>query len=209
MRTDFNYWQKLMRELKIAEDLTAFYELLIQSYSNPSRAYHNLTHLGECLRQFDECVAVQTIASAPLIEASLWFHDVVYDSTSAENEERSADLAVGVLSSGGLQNDELMEIKRFILITKGHQPGDNPSSRWITDIDLSILGQPPSRFNEYEAQIRAEYNWVSADLYREKRSEILQSFLARDSIFSTAHFRDRYETQARKNLEELNRRLTS
>ena len=37
-------------------------------------------------------------------------------------------------------------------------------------------------------------------IYVMKRKAVLSSFLARTSIYSTAYFRERYETQARINL---------
>jgi predicted metal-dependent HD superfamily phosphohydrolase len=70
----------------------------------------------------------------------------------------------------------------------------------LVDVDLSILGAPPGRFDEYEQQIREEYAWVPDFVFRRKRAEILEGFLARPAIFSTAHFRSRYERQARENL---------
>jgi predicted metal-dependent HD superfamily phosphohydrolase len=69
------------------------------------------------------------------------------------------------------------------------------------DIDLSILGQPPERFWEYESQIRREYEWVPENVFTEKGAEILQRFLSRKSIYGTAFFFDKYKRQARINLE--------
>ncbi|ERH51634.1 hypothetical protein O203_23235 [Ectopseudomonas chengduensis] len=48
--------------------------------------------------------------------------------------------------------------------------------------------------------MRAEYAWVSGFVYRMKRRSVLQSFSARSMIYSTDHFRARYEAQARINL---------
>jgi len=41
---------------------------------------------------------------------------------------------------------------------------------------------------------------VPGFVYRMKRRSVLQSFLARPTIYSTDHFRARYEAQARINL---------
>jgi predicted metal-dependent HD superfamily phosphohydrolase len=68
------------------------------------------------------------------------------------------------------------------------------------DIDLSILGQPPERFWEYESQIRREYEWVPENVFTEKRAEILQQFLSRKTIYGTSYFFEKYERQARINL---------
>jgi predicted metal-dependent HD superfamily phosphohydrolase len=70
----------------------------------------------------------------------------------------------------------------------------------LVDVDLWILGAPPERFDEYEKQVREEYGWVPGLIYRRKRRAILESFVARQTIYSTERFIQRYEVQARANL---------
>jgi len=53
---------------------------------------------------------------------------------------------------------------------------------------------------EYEAQVREEYGWVPALIYRRKRRQVLESIAARPTIYNTAAFVQRYEKQARENL---------
>ena len=79
----------------------------------------------------------------------------------------------------------------------------------MVDVDLSILGQNEKRFVEYEAGIRAEYSWVTPDSLNAKRAEILQKFLDRGRIYSTQQFFDKFERQARRNLERSIRRIAS
>ncbi len=50
-------------------------------------------------------------------------------------------------------------------------------TKYLIDIDLSILGSPLDKFYDYEKNIRKEYEFVPIDLFREKRSELLKSFL--------------------------------
>ena len=71
----------------------------------------------------------------------------------------------------------------------------------LVDADLSILGAQPARFREYEAQVRSEYGWVPDAMFRSTRAKILKEFLARPHLYCTAHFRERYEAQARRNLQ--------
>jgi predicted metal-dependent HD superfamily phosphohydrolase len=79
-------------------------------------------------------------------------------------------------------------------------PG-TPDQQLLVDIDLSILGAPQARFDEYERQVRREYAWVDEPIFRSVRSSILKEFLARPSIYSTTSFRDRLENSARENLK--------
>lgn len=75
------------------------------------------------------------------------------------------------------------------------------------DVDLSILGAASERFDEYERQIRAEYAWVPGVVFRAARRKLLQGFLARPSIFSTARLISAYEARARANLQRALERL--
>ena len=77
----------------------------------------------------------------------------------------------------------------------------------LVDADLWILGSPQERFDEYEVQVREEYGWVPGPIYRRKRREILQGFLARATIYGTERFVQRHEPQARVNLARALARL--
>jgi predicted metal-dependent HD superfamily phosphohydrolase len=68
------------------------------------------------------------------------------------------------------------------------------------DVDLAILGADAARFDEYEKQVREEYRWVPAMLYRRTRKAILQGFLSRPTIYRMPLFIERYERPARENL---------
>jgi predicted metal-dependent HD superfamily phosphohydrolase len=71
----------------------------------------------------------------------------------------------------------------------------------LVDADLSILGTQPARFQEYEAQVRKEYGWVPDAMFRSNRAKILKALLDRFHLYCTAPFRERYEAQARRNLQ--------
>jgi predicted metal-dependent HD superfamily phosphohydrolase len=177
-------------------DATTWYARLSNAYSEPHRHYHNQQHIAECLREFD---GTRAVAENPaLVEAAIWFHDVVYDPRAGDNEERSADWATEFFRGSNASHLGEM-VKRLVLVTK-HHVASTPDEALLIDIDLSILGQPRGRFVEYEQQIRQEYSWVPANLFAENRSAILRRFLERLRIFTTEHFFSRYEAHARENL---------
>ena len=70
----------------------------------------------------------------------------------------------------------------------------------MCDIDLAILGAEPWRFDQYDAAIRREYEWVPEDVYRRERARVLAGFLERPRIYHTPYFHDILEVQARVNL---------
>ena len=135
------------------------------------------------------------------MELALWFHDAVYDPKAGDNEERSAAMAEQCLEGCKVGGPLVSAVVALVMVTKKHEVGANQDARLVRDVDLSILGRDKCRFAEYEEQIRREYAWVPEAVFSLKRAGILQRFLDHDQIFVTDFFRDRYERQARRNLE--------
>jgi len=98
-------------------------------------------------------------------------------------------------------------VAALVLATKTHEPSALRDAALVIDVDLSILGQRKERFEEFEAQIRREYDWVLESTFAAKRAEILERFLARKHIFATERFLAKFENQARGNLQESIKRL--
>ena len=204
MRTALTHWVQLWQRLGLAGDGAAWHGRLLAGYAESSRHYHGVQHLEECLTLLDEAKACgQAVANADAVELALWFHDAVYDSLAADNEECSASLAGTALAEANADPILVADITRLILATRIHQTNGFDDARWLIDIDLAILGQSQARFDEYECQIREEYAWVPPSVYSAKRSEIMAVFLARDAIYSTVYFRDRFESQSRTNIAGL------
>jgi predicted metal-dependent HD superfamily phosphohydrolase len=72
----------------------------------------------------------------------------------------------------------------------------------VTDIDLSILGQPPATYAIFERAIRREYWWVPHVRYVAARRRVLEGFLERPAIYHHRRFSEKYEAQARANIVE-------
>ncbi len=192
-------WAQVWRQGTTAGDPQPVYQELVSRYSEPQRHYHNLTHIGECLAEFD---SARQLAKDPVaVELAIWFHDAVYDPHAADNEERSADLGQQRIMQAGGGAELGKAVATLVLATKTHNPALHPDAPLLVDVDLSILGQPNERFQEYEAHIRREYEWVPGETFKVKRAEILERFLARDRIYATDHFFAKYEQQARSNLQ--------
>lgn len=203
MRTRLEHWQDLWQRLGLPGEGAGWHEKLMAAYVEPQRAYHTQQHLEECLMEFDAVKATGGIARPDVLEMALWFHDAVYETQAHDNEELSAAMAVEAL--GGHAAAE--EVRRLILLTKNHRPEDGTDDDWMIDIDLSVFGRPPERVLEYERQIRQEYAWVPAGVYREKQGEILAAFFNRPRIYLTDWFHARYDRAARENLALLIRLL--
>jgi predicted metal-dependent HD superfamily phosphohydrolase len=168
----------------------------------PGRAYHSFSHVQDCLAKLDRVNGLDAAAHRLLRYALLW-HDSVYDPTRTDNEDRSADRAARELRAAGLPAGDVEEVRRLILLTKGHRvaPDDRLGSLAVS-IDLSILGEAPERYRAYAEAIRREYAHVPDVLYRAGRKRVLESLLAADPLYPDPQFRERYEAQARRNMAD-------
>ncbi|MFN7145728.1 MAG: N-methyl-D-aspartate receptor NMDAR2C subunit [Myxococcota bacterium] len=170
---------------------------VLARWGEPHRAYHDRAHLAACLAAFGSVRALTTDPDAVAI--ALWYHDAVYDPRGHDNEGESAALARRHLGPAGARPDAVARVVGLIDATRHAAVPADDDARLLVDIDLGVLGAPPDRYARYEEEIRREYAWVPADVFRAKRAEILRGFLARPRIYATAAFADR-EAAARANL---------
>jgi predicted metal-dependent HD superfamily phosphohydrolase len=195
---DSHRFRRCWQALRAHGNAQLCFTRLEHAYAEPHRAYHNATHLLDCLQQFD-CVADQAIAPAEL-EFALWYHDAIYDPRVLDNEAQSAAWARRDLHAARVSPARIEAIDELIMATKHDGAALSPDAALLVDIDLSILGRSREEFEHYDRAIRKEYAWVPEDQYRAGRSAVLERFLARPTIYTTPWFRARYEKVARRNL---------
>ena len=192
-------WQSLWQSLSLVPSSHLLAELQT-AYTQTQRFYHSQQHLQECLSLLNE---VEHLAKQPAeLALALYFHDAIYNPQANDNEAQSAAWAVQVLTQCHAQQTLIQRIEQLIIATQHHTIAkDDVDGQLLLDIDLAILGQESTRFNEYEQQIRQEYAWVSEQDYRIGRSKVLTGFLQREWIYQTDYFRKRFEQQARLNIQ--------
>ncbi|WP_027145039.1 hypothetical protein [Mesorhizobium sp. WSM3626] len=180
-------------------------------YQATGRHYHNLAHIDAMLALAGD---YRTLLDDPeAVEAAIWFHDAIYDSRARDNEAQSAALAEQKLA-GRIDAGRLGRISAMILATATHQLplfDDAAAIRdasLFLDMDLSILGAAPEAFDAYERAVRREYGWVEEPMWRAGRGAVLKTFLARQHIFHTQEFRQRFEPEARQNIARSLQALT-
>lgn len=190
-------WARAWHNLSLSPP-SGLFERLLAAYDEPHRHYHSRQHLTECLGHFEDNLSLATAPGE--VELALWFHDAIYDLRGKNNEQRSADWALQALDSVGAAGDVQRRVYRLIMATRHDEEPTDADQRLLVDIDLAILGSSGARFREYDAQVREEYRWVPALIYRIERRRVLRRFLARPALYHTEAFRARYEQRARQNL---------
>jgi predicted metal-dependent HD superfamily phosphohydrolase len=171
---------------------------VLEAYSGPGRHYHNLRHIRQCRMELTRLRAVADDSAA--VDAAVLFHDCVYAPTRHDNEERSADVADGLLRPIGFPQPFLDNVRQIILATRHTAPPPSPDAALVMDADLSILGKSPDEFDDYERAIRLEYAHVSDEAFAAGRARVLRQFLDRRAIYHTLVFGAEYEARARENL---------
>lgn len=194
-------WKELFVSYEVQEEIAEkYFEQIIEKYSEKQRFYHNLSHIQALLKSGGKLKNYfQDYNSARL---AIWFHDLIYNTKKSNNEEKSAELAVKVLTELNIPIATINLVEKMIIATKTHSiNGLTEDGKIFLDLDLSILGASPEIYQQYHQAIRKEYSWVPWFLYRRSRKSILSGFLAREHIFFTNELA-KLEQIARQNISE-------
>ena len=196
---DQRRWDALCQRLRADANIESGYRQLVCYYSEGHRAYHNLTHVDDCLTQYD---SARHLADSPdQLEFAIWCHDVIYDTHASDNESQSSQWAKSVLYGAGVTKQIVDGVVELILATEHRTQPSSPDASLMVDIDLSILGRPSAEYDQYAQAIREEYAWVPKEAYAQGRISVLKSFLDRAAIYFTDHFQRQFEQTARGNLQ--------
>jgi predicted metal-dependent HD superfamily phosphohydrolase len=171
---------------------------VMAAWSEPHRRYHDLSHLAAVLGRVDALAAAADDADA--VRLAAWYHDVVYDPHSDENEARSAGRARAGLR--GLVDDErLAEVERLVLLTADHDPDpDDANGAVLCDADLAVLAAPPEAYAGYASAVRAEYGHLSDAEFTAGRIAVLERLLALPALYRLPEDDERWTATARANL---------
>jgi len=182
-------------------------------YNELRRAYHTLEHLQQLFSQFEQIK--HKLQQPSIIALALFYHDVIYEPTRADNELKSADYAQKVLSQY-LTDAQVEGIYKLIIMTADHQLNDadisdpsssnNSDAAYLLDMDLSVLGAAWSEYEQYAKAVRQEYSHVAEAKYRMGRTEVLAGLLAHPRLYFSDYYYQRLEVQAREN---IGREITS
>lgn len=173
---------------------------IIANHAGWHRRYHGLNHLGFLFQALE--TDAEQISDLPRLTYAAWFHDAVYKTWRKDNERASADWAQSALIEMGADRALTERVHALILATANHSSGgQDADDALFLDMDCAILGSDPAVYAEYVRQIRFEYGWVPGSRYKSGRRAFVKSQLDRPTIFHSNLYQDRYEAQARRNLQ--------
>ena len=209
-----NRWAKLMtrnnaKTYWFGKDRTNIFRKIFSEYSNRTRKYHNITHVSDCLVEFDFAKQAITLPFADEMETAIFYHDLIYNpKDKTGNELKSAQRAKSELTYLELSEQFNNKVYQLILATDHfHNSPTALEEQLIGDMDLAILGKSEKVFQQYERNIRREYSFVSDKDFKNGRTQALKYFHSQKTIFYTELFQNKYEAQARINLEKAIQKL--
>lgn len=188
---------------RYADDKGLMNELWLEiykNYSSKNRHYHTLQHLDNLLAQLSEIE--HQIQNWDTVLFSMYYHDIIYNSLKSNNEEKSTTLAEKRLKQISVSLGQIESCKNQILATKTHINSTDLDTNYFTDADLSILGQDWENYLHYSQSVRKEYAIYPDFIYNPGRKKVLQHFLEMDSIFKTDFFYQKFEEQAKSNIQK-------
>ncbi|MET0545196.1 MAG: hypothetical protein ABWZ40_02695 [Caulobacterales bacterium] len=183
----------------------AFAEI-IRAHSEPHRRYHGLGHLKAL---FSLLAQYAPAAAAPL-RFAVWWHDVIYEPMTPDNEERSAVMAKERLSAMGVESILIDAVEKLILATKNHWEGPSlGEGDLFLDADIAILGADGAAYDQYARDVRTEYSAVPEALFRGGRAKFLAGAMDRKPMFRTEIFERAFGDTARANMQREHARLSA
>lgn len=181
-------------------------ESLVAAYASPPRAYHNLDHVHEVLRHYQDIAAGPGWRKPREVYVAVCYHDAIYVAGRSDNEARSADLMRADCARYGLVDElDVDRVTELILMTARHgkleRRAVDAEAALFLDADMAIVGSGADAFGRYDAAIAEEYrSVVPAFVYTFKRKHFMRQLLASPRIFLSDYGHARWDGAARANL---------
>lgn len=200
-------WYKLCENYSDNFEMIGYLWMEIQkAYKHSSRHYHNFDHLNHMIKEAYKLK--DQIKEWDAFLFSIFYHDIVYQATRRDNEQKSAEKSVHCLNQLGVSAHQILLIERHIIATKAHLKSKNDDTNLLLDLDLAILASSEEYYKQYCESVRKEYRIYPDLLYYPGRKKVLKHFLEMDTIFKTDIGIKRFESKARLNIEQELRLLS-
>lgn len=151
------------------------------AHAQPALLYHNMPHTAEVVEATKNIAGHYNLNDRDffIVVTAAWFHDTGYlKNGSEQHEDKSAALAEGYLKSVGVNEADILEIKKCIVSTKMPQRPVSLLEKIICDADLFHLGT--SEFKAKSKLIKKEIEAlnnikIDPDEWRQKNLALLEA----------------------------------
>mmetsp|Transcript_6225 Transcript_6225/g.5347 ORF Transcript_6225/g.5347 Transcript_6225/m.5347 type:complete len:258 (+) Transcript_6225:956-1729(+) len=193
-----------------------WWTILRDSYCTHWRSYFNLNHIYQILEKFDLHYNEEIYSDEHklLIEIAIWFHRIVFiplaiDNTyNAEQSYIILKKFIDEIEDDILSKDQIDFLEKLTKSVHKHRQTEtyddsnlDSLNKFFLDIILVFLGFEEEVYKTFTTLVRKEYLWVEKSEFQLKRKIILQRLLDRERIFITDDIHEKFEEQARINLQ--------
>ena len=149
--------------------------MILDMWNESHRSFHTLDHLNDIISQINESYGNGKIneKQKEKLYLTALFHDIVYEPTRQDNEERSADFFMNLCIE---KNQDIIYIRDAILDTKTHQ-SSTPLSEKFNKFDMNVIERDFDSLLNWEHGIYEEYKVYGNDKYKINRLNFLESLL--------------------------------
>lgn len=163
---------ELLNKYKIKANATMLLDMWCESH----RAYHNLDHYMDIDTMIMDDFSKNKIdeKTCEKLRLTNLFHDIVYDPTRVDNEQKSSDFFLSVCMEKN--NKDILEINQAILDTSTHK-GTILLSEKFNKYDMNIVERNYDSLLKWEEGIHEEYKFAGNDLYKKGRLKFLENLV--------------------------------
>ncbi|KAF6217360.1 hypothetical protein GE061_001714 [Apolygus lucorum] len=200
-------WSALTKDLPPAKD--EWWTKIVASLNGPSRKCHNFDYLAQKFALYQ--TVKHLVRNGRAIEFALFFSYIEYGPMSANAHETNIQHFKQFASECGISlEDELVKDTLVLLecnsscMTDEHTKEGafgNEDKHYFLDLDMAVLGSDPDTYNQYWQNEKEENDIIPEAMYNSFRAKVLKTFLQIPNIYATKEFRDKYEENARANLQ--------
>ena len=149
--------------------------MLLDMWNESHRSFHTLDHLNDIIDQINESYGDGKIdeQQKEKLYLTALFHDIVYEPTRQDNEERSADFFMSLCNE---KTQDILDIRDAILDTKTHQ-SSTPLAETFNKFDMNIIERDFDQLLNWEHGIHEEYKVYGDDAYKAGRLQFIGSLL--------------------------------
>ncbi|MBU8536378.1 HD domain-containing protein [Falsiroseomonas tokyonensis] len=188
----------------------AIFADLQHRHAEPHRAWHDWARISAMLAMAEE--VSHALADKPAFILAILFHTAVFDRANPQAEAES--IRVMHRHLGRILPPPMLARAEALIhavlrqeLPEAEDPGLRADAALLLDMDQAVLGDPPARFEAFEAANRREYAHLPEDRYRAGRIAALQMLLWCDRIYHTDRFFLEREKRARRNIADALRQL--
>ncbi|KAK7790154.1 hypothetical protein R5R35_002625 [Gryllus longicercus] len=202
-------WKEVTSDIS-GDIADSWWAKIVKQYSDDERVTHDMDYLKETFERFESVKKELECPNAVALALIFLYYD--YDPKAMDCTDKNVEHFKEFASDAGIPDESPLRTKVLHLMeaasthsTEEHKTDGafgNEDRHYFLDLDIADLGSAPEKYSVYVAKIKKEYAFLPESMYKSLRIKVLESLLQIPNIYATREFREKYENQARRNVED-------